>query len=125
LSVSSALGIAVGGVPRARFVGDPYTEASNDSAVTIRMTNATIGLGWGISVASSGGGTPVTSSGTVASASFDSVLNLTALNAGTLTVTYSEDSVEISTDTALLLVPFDSGLLDFSEPRGSQYVSLI
>jgi hypothetical protein len=114
-----------GGGITARFVGDPYTEGVNDDAVTIRIRNATIGATWDIEVTSSGGGTPVTDTDTVTVANFDLVLDLTALNAGTLTVEYSEDSVLVATDTALLLIPFDYGMLDFSEVRVSQYVSLI
>jgi hypothetical protein len=111
--------------PYAIFSAGPYTEGANDSAVQISINSATIGAAWDISVSSSGGGTPVTDSGTVAAANFSRTLNLTPLNPGTLTVTYSEDAVVISTATALLIAPFDVGLLDFSRVEASQYVSLI
>ena len=100
-SVSSALGIAVGGVPRARFVGDPYTVG--DASIDIQVTNATIGATWAIAVNSTGGGTEVTDTGTVASASFTITLDISGLSAGTVDLSYTEDAVEVSTDAGLIL----------------------
>lgn len=89
--------------PAATFIGDPFTEGLNDSAVVIRIQNATIGTSFSVSVSSSGGGTPpANQTGTVTTATFDRTFNLTDLNAGTLTTSYSEDSVEVATDTAVL-----------------------
>ena len=109
-----AAGVAGQGSGRsAQFVGDPYTEGTNDSAITIRMRGATIGTTYLYSISSSGGGTPVTGTSTVAAANFDiTSINITGLSPGTLTLSYKEDSVERATDTALLLPPFDFLLLE-------------
>lgn len=110
----------------ARFIGDPFTENVDDNAVVIRVFNASIGKTFSLSVASSGGGTPpANQTGTVTVATFDLTFNLTPLNAGTLTASYSEDGVVVSTSTALLIIPFEYGLLNFNKFEASQYVSVI
>lgn len=98
--------------PTARFFGDPYTQGDGDDAIVIRVRNASIGAVWEIEVTSSGGGTPVTDTDTVAAADFDITLDITGLNAGSLASSYSEDSVEVSTDVAMLLPPFDDATFD-------------
>lgn len=107
----SSLG-GVGGTS-AGFVGAPFVEGTSDSSVTIRISRASIGASYAYEITSSGGGTPVSGSGTVSAEAFDITgINLTGLNAGTLTLSYEEDSVEVATGTALLLPPFDILLAD-------------
>ena len=110
--ISGVLGQSSGGIA-ARFTGDPYTEGVNDSSVTVSVTGATIGATWDITISSSGGGTPVTDTGTVADEDFDITgLGLTGLNPGSLSLSYEEDSVVRSTDIALLMPPFDDASFD-------------
>lgn len=88
------------GVPIAQFTDDPYTVG--DTSIIVQVSNATIGATWAIAVNSTGGGTEVTDTGTVASASFQIDLDISGLSAGTVDLSYTEDAVEVSTDTALI-----------------------
>jgi hypothetical protein len=109
----SMAGDGGGGRPQARFVGDPYVEGDGDDSVTVTIRRATIGTTYLLTISSSGGGTDVTDTDTVATEDFDiTALDLTGLSPGALTLSYEEDSVEVSTDTALLLPPFDVLLAD-------------
>jgi hypothetical protein len=112
LSVAGGAGSGGGAAPIALFIGDPFVEGVNDSSVIIRFSNMTVGLSWALSVSSSGGGAPVADSGTVATATFDAVVDLTPLNSGTLTVAATQDGAPITGDTAPLLPPFDFLLLE-------------
>ncbi|MFB9865004.1 Ig-like domain-containing protein [Rufibacter immobilis] len=70
------------------FVQDRVTVA-NSSAITLRVTGAEPTSTYSYSITSAAGGTPVTGSGTAATAGFDiSNLNLAGLNDGMLTVTF-------------------------------------
>ena len=109
--VRGVFGVQSGpGVPTARFTGDPYTEG--DTSIIVQVTNATIGETWAIAVNSDGGGTEVTDTGTVATASFQIDLDISGLSVGTADLSYTEDSVEVSTDTALIEAVQDALLLE-------------
>lgn len=93
--------------PRLRFLAGPYVKGVNDSAVVLRITGATIGTDWELTIASDGGGADVVLSGTVADEAFDfDPADLTGLNAGNLSASYTEDSgggpVEVATATSVL-----------------------
>lgn len=106
-------GAGGGGTTTARFAGDPFIEGTNDSSVTIQVRRASVGATYEYTITSSGGGTPVTGTNTVAAENFDITgINLTGLNPGALSLSYEEDSVEVATDTALLLPPFDDASFD-------------
>lgn len=78
------------------FTAAGYTEGTDDSSVNLDVTSAEVGASWALTISSSGGGTDVTDSGTVATASFTiSGKNLTGLNPGTLTASL------VLTDAAL------------------------
>lgn len=78
------------------FDAGSYTEGVDDDAVSLDVTSAEVGASWALTISSSGGGTDVTDSGTVASASFTiSGQDLTGLNPGTLTASL------VLTDAAL------------------------
>lgn len=63
-----------------------YTEGVDDDDVTISVSDAEWLSIYDLTISSSGGGTPVTATGAVASGDFDITgLDLTGLNAGTLT----------------------------------------
>lgn len=100
------LAIVGGGRSSASMVGSPYTEGVDDSSITLRIARAEVGASYSWEISSSGGGTPVTGSGTVGAAGFDITgIDITALNVGTLTVTYSEDSVLVATGSGVLSSP--------------------
>jgi len=110
-----------GGAPggnrvRVSFGADSFQEGVDDSAVVFTIHNATLAAAWDISISSSGGGTPITDSGTVGARQFSTAAqDLTGLSPGTLTVTYSEDSVVKATSTALLIPPFEEGTFDSTQ----------
>lgn len=105
------------------FVGDPYTEGSNDSAVDLSVANAEVSADWELEITSSGGGTPVTANGTVSTGSFTiENLDLSGLSPGTLTasliLTNGNGSGSPSTDTASLSMPVPSGYaIAFNDPQ--------
>lgn len=68
------------------FTTDPVT-AANDSSAAFSISSAEVGATYNYSISSSGGGSPVTGSGTVVTATQSvSGINLSGLNDGTLTV---------------------------------------
>jgi hypothetical protein len=68
------------------FNAATYTLGTNANAVRVNVTGAEVGAAYAISISSSGGGTPVTRSGTVASASFNiQNIDCSGLTAGALT----------------------------------------
>ncbi len=68
------------------FVTDPIN-AGNANAVAFNITSAEVGAGYAYTITSSGGGAPVTGSGTVAGATENITgLNLSTMADGTLTV---------------------------------------
>lgn len=88
----------------ALFDADAYTVGIDDDQVMVNVTGATIGEAWEIEISSSGGGTPVADMDTISAADFTiGPIDCSGLNAGTLTLTYFEDSVEEASDTAALL----------------------
>lgn len=85
------------------FGGSTYYEGVDDNDITVTINNATDGASWDLTISSSGGGTPVTASGTVSGSTVNAgAQNLTGLNAGTLTFSYEEASVEVATKTGTL-----------------------
>lgn len=100
LGVTDLPGSASG--PSISFSAGTFTEGVDDNPVTMSVSNATDAENWDITVSSSGGGTPVTSSGVVSASSFTSNLNLTSLNPGILTAIYEEGSVEMDRGSATL-----------------------
>ena len=68
------------------FTTDPITP-SNETAAAFQMTKAPVGATFNYSISSSGGGTPVTGSGTISTATQNVTgVNVSTLPAGTLTV---------------------------------------
>jgi hypothetical protein len=68
------------------FTTDPITPA-NETAAAFQMTKAPVGATFDYSISSSGGGAPVTGSGTIATATQNVTgINVSALPPGTLTV---------------------------------------
>ena len=68
------------------FTTDPIT-AANETAAAFQITKAPVGATFNYSISSSGGGTPVTGSGTIATATQNVTgLNVSTLSPGTLTV---------------------------------------
>jgi hypothetical protein len=105
----------------ALFVGAPYTEGVNDSNVTVAVRNAKVGATYLLTITSSGGGTPVTSTASVSTIDFNITgLNLTGLSPGALSLTYAEDAVVVATNNALLLPPFDVRVTQASDRRITQ-----
>lgn len=86
------------------FIGGPYTQGVNDKAVQFAVTALTFGIAWTIAVSSTGGGAPVTLTGLPLTAtSFTTEpMNLTPLNAGTLTASLIQNGSVIATATATL-----------------------
>ncbi len=71
---------------QATFTTDPITPA-NETAAAFQMTKAPVGATFDYSISSSGGGTSVTGSGTIATITPNVTgLNVSALGPGTLTV---------------------------------------
>jgi hypothetical protein len=68
------------------FTTDPV-DAGNQSATSFQMTGAEVGATYNYTISSSGGGTPVTGSGTIATAMQNMTgINVSGLSDGTLTV---------------------------------------
>ena len=87
----------------ADFGGSTYYEGVDDNDVAVTISNATDGASWDLTISSSGGGTPVTASGTVSGTTVSAgAQDLTGLNAGTLTFSYEEASTEVATRTAFI-----------------------
>ena len=87
------------------FGGSTYYEGVDDNDVAVTISNATDGASWDLTISSSGGGTAVTDSGTVSGSTVNAgAQDLTGLNAGTLTFSYEEASVEVATKAATLAV---------------------
>lgn len=85
------------------FGGSTYYEGVDDNDVTVTINNATDGASWDLTISSSGGGTPVTASGTVSGSTVSAgAQDLTGLNAGALTFSYEEASVEVATKVRTL-----------------------
>lgn len=85
------------------FLDGPYIDKITDRAIMLEVGGATIGADWNITITSSGGGTPVTDFGVVASSGFQiGPLDISALGIGTLTVEYEEEAVEVASDTETL-----------------------
>lgn len=89
------------------FGASSYTEGVDDASVTIAVSDAEWLSTYDLEIASSGGGTPVTASGSVGATDFNITgLNLTGLNAGTLTasltLTNNDGAGIAAIDTATL-----------------------
>ena len=85
------------------FGGSTYYKGVDDNDISVTINNATDGASWDLTISSSGGGTPVTASGTVSGSTVNAgAQDLTGLNAGTLTFSYEEASVEVATKTRTL-----------------------
>jgi hypothetical protein len=70
------------------FHAGSYSIATTAATARVDITGAEVGAAYALSIASSGGGTPVTATGTVASGTFNiTPLDLHLLTAGTLTAT--------------------------------------
>lgn len=68
------------------FNAGTYTLGTDANAVRVNVTGAQVGATYAITISSSGGGTPVTATGTVSNASFNvQNINCSGLTAGTLT----------------------------------------
>lgn len=89
--------------------------AANQAAAAFQMTGAEVGAGFSYSITSSGGGTPVTGTGTVATATQNVTgLDLSALADGTLTVSLTLTDTAGNAGTAVT----GTALKDVAAPAG-------
>ncbi len=85
------------------FGGSTYYVGVDEDDITVTINNATDGENWNLTISSSGGGTDVTDSGVVSGSTVNAgAQDLTGLNAGTLTFSYEEASVEVATKVRTL-----------------------
>lgn len=82
------------------FTTDPIN-SGNQSAAAFQMTGAEVGATFNYSITSSGGGTPVTGSGTISTATQNvSGINVSGLGDGTLTVSLTLTDAALNTGAA-------------------------